>query len=125
MSWKLDSDIRLSGHPNSFTIVLNFRFPPGRDVLGQQYRGRTQRSYLPHDESGKLVLELFKLAFRRRVLFDLRMSSSDNKYWPAFNIHLKTAVSGGPEKFGFPDTGYFQRVMEELRENGVTVADLS
>lgn len=124
MSWKLDSGLRLAKYPDSFTIVLQFRFPPGKDSAGQAFRGRSQQAYLPHDEAGKLVLELFRLAFRRRVLFDLRVSATDNKYWPAFNIHLKTAVSGGPERFGFPDDGYFQRVMEELRANGVTVADL-
>ena len=31
-------------------------------------------------------------ASRRRVLFDLRVSATDQKYWPAFNIHLKTAL---------------------------------
>jgi deltex-like protein len=126
MSWRLDSGLRLPGFPGSFTIVMQFRFPAGRDAAGQQYRGRSQQAYLPHDESGKLLLELFRLAFRRRVLFDLRTSTShDSKYWPAFNIHLKTSIAGGPERFGFPDEGYFQRVMQELRENGVTVAELN
>jgi len=125
MSWRLDSRLRLAGCPDSFTIVLHFRFPAGRDAAGQQYRGRSQPAYLPHDERGKLLLALFQLAFRRQVLFDLRVSATDNKYWPAFNIHLKTATTGGPERFGFPDDGYFQRVMEELRENGVTVAELT
>lgn len=123
-SWRLESSQRLAGCPDSFTIVLNFRFPPGRDMDGQPYRGRSQTAYLPHDDRGKLVLSLFQLAFRRRVLFDLRISASDSKYWPAFNIHLKTAISGGPERFGYPDDDYFHRVMAELRENGVTVADL-
>jgi O-acetyl-ADP-ribose deacetylase (regulator of RNase III) len=124
MSWKLVSDVRLAGFRDHFTIMLQFRFPPGKDAAGQQYRGRSQSAYLPHDEGGKLVLELFKLAFRRRVLFDLRVSSSEDKYWPAFNIHLKTATSGGAQRFGYPDDGYYQRVMEELRENGLTVADV-
>ncbi|CAK0805813.1 unnamed protein product [Prorocentrum cordatum] len=125
MAWRLDSRTRLAGHPDSFTIVMTFRFPSGRDPAGQQYRGRTQHAYLPHDERGKLLLELLRLAFRRRVLFDLRVSATDAKYWPAFNIHLKTATTGGPESFGFPDDGYFQRATEELRENGVTVAELA
>ncbi|CAK9028464.1 unnamed protein product [Durusdinium trenchii] len=124
MSWQLDSRVRLAGHPDSFTIVLNFRFPAGRDSNGEPYRGRTQQAFLPHDERGKLLLALFQLAFRRRVLFDLRASTTEQKYWPAFNIHLKTAVAGGPERFGFPDDGYCQRVLEELRENGVTIAEL-
>jgi len=124
MSWRLDSRVRLAGHPDSFTIVLNFRFPSGWDSNGESYRGRSQQAYLPHDESGKLLLALFQLAFRRRVLFDLRVSATDQKYWPAFNIHLKTALAGGPERFGFPDDGYCQRVLEELRENGVTIAEL-
>ncbi|CAJ1400626.1 unnamed protein product [Effrenium voratum] len=124
MSWRLDSRVRLSGHPDSFTIVMSFRFPAGRDANGESYVGRTQQAFLPHDEKGKLLLALFQLGFRRRVLFDLRVSATENKYWPAFNIHLKTAVSGGPERFGFPDDGYGQRVLEELRENGVTIAEL-
>lgn len=124
MTWKLESNMRLAGCQDCFTIVLGFKFPPGKDALGQHYRGRTQRAYLPHNEGGKLLLELFRLAFRRRVLFDLRVSATDDKYWPAFNIHLKTATSGGPTNFGFPDDGYFQRAMEELREHGVTLAEL-
>lgn len=124
MSWRLDSRVRLAGHPDSFTIVLTFRFPGGRDSNGESYRGRSQQAYLPHNESGKLLLALFQLAFRRRVLFDLRVSATDQKYWPAFNIHLKTAISGGPERFGFPDDGYCQRAIEELRQNGVTIAEL-
>ena len=90
-----------------------------------------------------------QLVSRRRVLFDLRVSATDQKYWPAFNIHLKTApcswrswsqskrfkkilrvppkliktdhlsshtqaISGGPERFGFPDDGYCQRVLEDF-----------
>eukprot|EP00418_Pyrodinium_bahamense_P021468 CAMPEP_0179147442 /NCGR_PEP_ID=MMETSP0796-20121207/71277_1 /TAXON_ID=73915 /ORGANISM="Pyrodinium bahamense, Strain pbaha01" /LENGTH=100 /DNA_ID=CAMNT_0020848043 /DNA_START=67 /DNA_END=366 /DNA_ORIENTATION=- len=100
MSWKLDSGVRLGGFPDAFAIVLHFRFPPGRDAAGQQYRGRSQTAYLPHNEGGKLLLELFRLAFCRRVMFDLRVSATDSKYWPAFNIHLKTSPSGGLERFG-------------------------
>ncbi|CAK9093298.1 RING-type E3 ubiquitin transferase [Durusdinium trenchii] len=70
------------------------------------------------------VLVMVYLRHVRRVLFDLRASTTEQKYWPAFNIHLKTAVAGGPERFGFPDDGYCQRVLEELRENGVTIAEL-
>mmetsp|Transcript_22991 Transcript_22991/g.42305 ORF Transcript_22991/g.42305 Transcript_22991/m.42305 type:complete len:999 (-) Transcript_22991:7-3003(-) len=126
MAWHLDSTLRLPGSSESFTVVLDFNFPAGVDSLGQRYRGRSQRAYLPHDEQGKLLLELFRLAFQRRVLFDLRISSgSDAKYWPAFNIHLKTQVSGGPERHGYPDDGYFHRVMEELKDSGVTVAELA
>jgi len=124
MRWRLESGLRLAGFADCFTIVLHFRFPPGWDESGQRYQGRTQRAYLPHNERGLLLLELFQLAFRRRVLFDLRVSATDAKYWPAFNIHLKTATTGGPQKFGFPDESYFQRAMEELRESGVTVAEL-
>jgi len=125
MSWHLDSTLRLPGNLDCFTIVINFNFPPGVDGMAQRYRGRSQRAYLPHDERGKLLLELYQVAFKRRVLFDLHVSTgSDDKYWPAFNIHLKTQVNGGPEHFGFPDDGYFHRAMEELKENGVTVAEL-
>ncbi|CAE7217993.1 DTX3 [Symbiodinium microadriaticum] len=109
---------------DSFTIVMNFRFPGGRDAKGEPFAGRSQQAFLPHDEQGKLLLALFQLAFRRRVMFDLRVSATDEKYWPAFNIHLKTALAGGPERFGFPDESYSQRVLEELRQNGVTVAEL-
>ena len=55
MSWRLDSRLRLAGHPDSFTIVLSFRFPKGLDASGESYRGRSQQAYLPHDEKGKLL----------------------------------------------------------------------
>lgn len=43
MSWRLDSRLSLVGHPDSFTIVMSFRFPKGVDASGEPYRGRSQR----------------------------------------------------------------------------------
>ncbi|VDM78494.1 unnamed protein product, partial [Strongylus vulgaris] len=36
------------------------------------------------------------------------------------NIHHKTNISGGPQKFGYPDPDYLNRVKEDLAAMGIT-----
>ena len=43
----------------------------GRDDENKAYRGRTEGGYLPLHPQGLLLLELFKIAFRRRLMFGL------------------------------------------------------
>ena len=40
---------------------------------------------------------------------------------PTFNIHLKTSRTGGSIRHGFPDELYFQRCIDELHDNGVSI----
>lgn len=123
MSWRTEQ-MRLPGHPESAgSIVVEFDFPPGTDESGARYEGRRERGYLPGNATGCLLLELFKTALCRRVMFGLGNSMTTGAYRPTFNIHIKTSVGGGAVKHGYPDPDYFQRAFEELRNAGVSVAD--
>lgn len=106
------------------TIVIEFHFPRGLDDDGKPFDGRNPRGYLPCNTQGILLLELFKVAFKRRVMFGLGTSMSFGSYRPTFNIHIKTSTRGGATKHGYPDPDYFARALDELKTNGVTFADL-
>jgi len=127
MTWSTESEC-LPGHQDDDTtsgmIVLYFHFPAGVDANGRQYGKRSTRAYLPLNVQGIILLELFKVAFRRRVMYGLGHSLTNGAYRPTFNIHLKTSRRGGTESHGYPDTDYFSRALEELRANGVTLADV-
>jgi len=123
-SWQL-APFPLPGHPNAKeTIVIEFDFPPGTTDQGVQFEGRKPRGYLPGNAQGIVLLELFKVAFRRCVMFGLGNSMTFGTLRPTFNIHIKTSTSRGTVGHGYPDPSYFQRSLEELRANGVTIADL-
>jgi len=125
MNWHF-VDESLPGHEDAKeTIVVHFIFPKGFDEHGREYQGRSNKCFLPADNEGFVLLELFKVAFRRRVMYGLGQSLSRNIYRPTFNIHIKTNRKRGVEGHGYPDPSYFARALEELRANGVTVADLS
>jgi len=123
MRWHYEQHA-LPGHDCNHMIVMDFEFPEGVDDKGEPYRKRRCRGYLPANSQGSILLELFKLAFRRRVMFGLGHSFATEAYRPTFNIHLKTNVKGGPTNHGYPDESYFERSMEELLANGITRADL-
>ncbi|CAE8717064.1 unnamed protein product [Polarella glacialis] len=121
MSWRLEA-WSLPGHQDSSqTIIVQFRFPAGTDEQGRQYEGRSPKGYLPCNAQGILLLELFQIAFR----FGLGTSMSYGSYRPTFNIHIKTSSQGGAAKHGYPDPEYFSRALDELRTNGVAIAELS
>lgn len=40
------------------------------------------------------------------------------------DIHHKTNIHGGPQRFAYPDPQYLERLMEELAAKGVTEKDL-
>jgi len=124
MSWRFEP-FKLAGHPQAQkTVVIEFDFPPGIDTDGVHYDERSERCFLPGNAQGFVLLELFKIAFRRCVMFGLGNSMTFATYRPTFNVHVKTSVRGGVAGHGFPDAEYFHRCLEELRANGVTVADL-
>ncbi|CAJ1347647.1 unnamed protein product, partial [Effrenium voratum] len=120
--WHLEMS-SLPGHGGK-RIVIQFEFPAGQNEDGVNYPSRRERGYLPGNCEGILQLELFKVAFRRRVMFGLGTSMTSGRFRPTFNIHIKTKCSGGPTHHGYPDPDYFQRSMDELKRNGITLADL-
>lgn len=124
MTWEI-KPFFVVGREAFKTIEIVFSFPPGVDDDGKRFEGRRQRCYLPCNPEGQLLLELYKLAFRRRVMFGLGDSMTLNIYRPTFNVHVKTKSSGGTQKHGYPDDEYFWRCLDELQANGVKIEDLA
>ena len=71
-----------------------------------------------------ILLALFRLAFKRRVMFSLGTSMTFQTFRPTFNIHIKTSRRGGSSNHGYPDDDYFKRSLDALLANGVTMKQL-
>uniref|UniRef100_A0A915AI04 E3 ubiquitin-protein ligase n=1 Tax=Parascaris univalens TaxID=6257 RepID=A0A915AI04_PARUN len=111
-----------SGH---FEIV--YKIPSGIQTHehphpGRPYHGTLRFAYLPDNREGRKVLEMFRIAFRSRLMFTIGDSVTtgmkDVVVWNC--IHNKTSIYGGPENFGYPDETYLDRVKDELAAVGVT-----
>lgn len=124
LAWTTEASALPGSLPQVGTIVVSIYFPRGVDEQGSEFAERREKAYLPDDARGRLLLALFQLAFRRRVLFGLGLSMKLGIRRATFNIHLKTARRGGPTLHGYPDDAYFERCLEELHANGVAVEQL-
>ncbi|VDL77097.1 unnamed protein product [Nippostrongylus brasiliensis] len=121
--------MKLPGHENSeFTYTINYIVPNGIQEAshirpGRPYSGTHRICYVPGTEEGKQVLRLLKFAFERRLIFtvgdSITTGARNQAVWN--NIHHKTNVSGGPQKYGYPDPDYLTRVKEDLAAKGITV----
>ena len=129
MTWKTVPS-SLPGHPGQGTIVIQYRMEGGvqgdehpRPGKAYQAPGFPRTAYLPDCDQGRTVLSLLSKAFRRRLIFtvgpSLTNGQDDCVTWAG--IHHKTKRN--EDEHGFPDPGYLARVMEELKERGVTVED--
>ncbi|KAL3865238.1 hypothetical protein ACJMK2_006853 [Sinanodonta woodiana] len=121
----------LPGFEGCSTIVIFYQFAGGIQKAehphpGRPYYGIKCKAYLPDNTKGKLVLKLLREAFNRRLVFTIGTSRTtgleDTVTWD--DIHHKTSRDGGPQKFGYPDPAYLDRVMEELAVKGVTEESL-
>lgn len=76
-------------------------------------------AYLPNNTVGQRVLSLLKVAWDRRLVFRIgRSATTGVENVPVWAVHHKTStVRAGA--YGFPDDGYFGRVIEELKLRGV------
>jgi hypothetical protein len=124
MSW-IRLPVTVPGETCPSCIEITIDFPAGQDNRGKDYQARIEKAYLPDNNLGNLVLELFKTAFRRRILFDIGYSMSyEGRYWPVIsNISLKTSIEefDPPDPHGYPDKRYLTRVIEQLRSRGVSI----
>jgi len=125
LQWHLERGALPGCRGAPYTVVVEFDFPAGRGPDGVYHDGRRPMGYLPANTEGLLLLELFKLAFRRRVMFGMGQSLTKGNRRPTNNVHIKTSRQPrGAAGHGYPDPGYFRRSLEELKANGVTIADL-
>ncbi|KAK3094976.1 hypothetical protein FSP39_008624 [Pinctada imbricata] len=124
-------ELHLPGYEQYGTYIVTYDFEDG--IQGDdhpnptvEYEGTMRSGYLPDCPKGELVLQLFKLAFNRKLMFTVghsRTTGMDNVVtWN--DIHHKTSVTGGPQRFGYPDPHYLDRVLEELAAKGVREQDL-
>ena len=99
-------------------IEIGYNFPSGI-VDGKPYKQRTQTAYLPHNETGLILLRLFIIAFKRRLMFSMGDSVTSGLFGVVFAIHIRTTFNPGPH--GWPDDTYPFRVMGELADKHVEI----
>ncbi|NXP30898.1 DTX3L ligase, partial [Leiothrix lutea] len=120
--------IRLSlpGYPKCDTIQIDYNMKGGIQTSSHpnpgQYYGPAHRiAYLPDNEEGREILQLLRKAFDQKLIFTVGQSRTTGQQsvitWN--DIHHKTALKGGPTRFGYPDPFYLQRVRSELKAKGI------
>ncbi|XP_068021449.1 probable E3 ubiquitin-protein ligase DTX2 [Melanerpes formicivorus] len=119
----------LPGHRDCGTIQIVYHI--SRGIQGPEHpnpglpytaRGFPRRCYLPDNEKGRKVLELLRVAWRRRLIFTVGTSSttgeSNTVVWN--EIHHKTEMDTNLSGHGYPDPNYLDNVLAELAAQGVT-----
>ncbi|XP_048224875.1 probable E3 ubiquitin-protein ligase DTX2 isoform X2 [Perognathus longimembris pacificus] len=119
----------LPGHEDCGTILIIYTIPHG--IQGPEHpnpgkpftaRGFPRQCYLPDNIQGRKVLELLKVAWKRRLIFTVGTSSTtgetDTVVWN--EIHHKTEMDRNVTGHGYPDPNYLQNVLAELAAQGVT-----
>lgn len=109
------------------SIKMLFEFPGGiqnehHPNPGKIYFGDLREAFLPNNEQGREAAMLTRIAFKRKLIFQIGTSltlQQDNRIVFG-SIHLKTSTTGGVQKHGFPDQGYFDRFKNELKVKGIT-----
>ena len=111
----------IDGFPDVPTIVIQYTMPSGTQS-GAHYSGTGRTAFFPATPEGIQTVKLLLLAFERRLTFTVGTSVTTGRQnavvWNG--IHHKTNVTGGPTRYGYPDTGYFFRVREELICKGIS-----
>lgn len=121
--------VSLPGHEDCGTILIVYNIPHG--IQGPEHpnpgkpftaRGFPRQCYLPDNVQGRKVLELLKVAWKRRLIFTVGTSSTtgeaDTVVWN--EIHHKTEMDRNVTGHGYPDPNYLQNVLAELAAQGVT-----
>ncbi|XP_056591677.1 E3 ubiquitin-protein ligase DTX4 [Triplophysa dalaica] len=119
----------LPGHPDCKTIRIIYNIPssiqgPGHPEPGKPFtaRGFPRHCYLPDNEKGRKVLRMLLVAWDRRLIFSVGTSSttgeSDTVIWN--EIHHKTEFGSNLTGHGYPDPGYLDNILQELKAQGIT-----
>ncbi|XP_037230922.1 probable E3 ubiquitin-protein ligase DTX2 isoform X4 [Falco biarmicus] len=119
----------LPGHRDCGTIQIVYHI--SRGIQGPEHpnpgmpytaRGFPRYCYLPDNEKGRKVLELLRVAWKRRLIFTVGTSSttgeSNTVVWN--EIHHKTEMDTNVSGHGYPDPNYLDNVLAELAAQGVT-----
>uniref|UniRef100_A0A8C3KMN3 E3 ubiquitin-protein ligase n=1 Tax=Calidris pygmaea TaxID=425635 RepID=A0A8C3KMN3_9CHAR len=119
----------LPGHKDCGTIQIVYHI--SRGIQGPEHpnpgmpytaRGFPRYCYLPDNEKGRKVLELLRVAWKRRLIFTVGTSNttgeSNTVVWN--EIHHKTEMDTNLSGHGYPDPNYLDNVLAELAAQGVT-----
>ncbi|NXT28965.1 DTX2 ligase, partial [Syrrhaptes paradoxus] len=119
----------LPGHKDCGTIQIVYHI--SRGIQGPEHpnpgmpytaRGFPRYCYLPDNEKGRKVLELLRVAWKRRLIFTVGTSNttgeSNTVVWN--EIHHKTEMDTNRSGHGYPDPNYLDNVLVELAAQGVT-----
>ncbi|XP_046336568.1 E3 ubiquitin-protein ligase DTX1-like [Haliotis rufescens] len=124
----------LPGHPDCQAIRVVYTVNPGiqgpeHPNTGKRYsaRGFPRVAYLPDNEKGRKVLKLLTIAWQRRLMFTIGVSTTtgegDTVTWN--EIHHKTEFGSNVSGHGYPDPNYLNNVTMELAVQGVCEDDLN
>jgi len=135
MKWRLDKNNRLPSFENDTlgqedhanfsegTIIFEYNFPSGaqKNEKGEtiEYYSDYRKAFLPSNIKGTEVFKKLLSAFKLRLTFQVGQSlttGQDNSVTWA-GIHHKTSRKGGA--FGYPDEGYLDRVLDELKSRNI------
>ncbi|KAH7429820.1 hypothetical protein KP509_09G067700 [Ceratopteris richardii] len=101
----------LAGYPNTDVIKITYSFPSGVQSSehpnpGRPYAGTIRTAYLPKNRDGEELLNLLKVAWRRRLLFRIGTSVTTgvNNVITWAGIHHKTHMKGGSAYHGYVRT---------------------
>eukprot|EP00040_Diaphanoeca_grandis_P033463 m.205179 g.205179 ORF g.205179 m.205179 type:complete len:401 (+) comp32907_c1_seq1:204-1406(+) len=115
----------LQGFPGTKIIQIDYSFKngiqgPEHPSPGQPYQGTRRIAYLPDDDDGQDILRMLKIAWERRLIFQvdesMTMGASGGIRVVWNGIHHKTSFNGD---HGYPDAGYISRVKDELKQVGI------
>ncbi|XP_077176448.1 E3 ubiquitin-protein ligase DTX3L isoform X2 [Paroedura picta] len=116
----------LPGYEGSGTITITYHIFDGTQREnhphpGKRFYGVSRSAYLPDNREGREILQLLRRAFDQKLIFTVGQSRTtgmnDVVTWN--DIHHKTSICGGPNRFGYPDPNYLKRVREELKAKGI------
>ncbi|XP_077167698.1 putative E3 ubiquitin-protein ligase DTX2 isoform X2 [Paroedura picta] len=119
----------LPGHEDCGSIQIAYSISKG--IQGPEHpnpgmpytaRGFPRYCYLPDNAKGRKVLDLLRVAWKRRLIFTIGTSSttgeSNTVVWN--EIHHKTEMNSNASGHGYPDPNYLDNVLAELAAQGVT-----
>ncbi|XP_021356230.1 uncharacterized protein LOC110452185 [Mizuhopecten yessoensis] len=127
MSYFIAEDTNLAGYESVGTIVIEYDIPDGiqsecHPNPGHAYKGLHRSAFLPDNPDGQRILLLLQKAFDKKLIFTVGTSITTGREnvttWN--DIHHKTNIKGGAQRFGYPDPTYLRRVYDELIAKGIT-----
>ena len=81
----------------NIALELRLSFQAGQTNPGKRYAAKNFQAYLPNNVEGKLMLKLLKLAFNKKILFEVAASADevhgDGQLVPN-GVELKSKISG-------------------------------